>query len=153
SVADIDTPKILSVLHPIWQRVPETARRVRNRIELVLDYATAHGMRAGDNPARWRGFLENLLPEHNGAQKHLGAMAWKDLPALLARLRAQPDIGARALEFGILCAARPGETLGARWDEIDLGAAVWIVPPERMKRGKEHRVPLSARAVEIVRGL
>jgi integrase len=153
-VSDIDTPRVLSVLEPIWTRIPESARRIRNRIELVLDYATAHGMRTGDNPARWRGLLDNLLPEQrtNGTN-HLAAMRWRDLPQFMTRLRAQPDNAARALELGILTAARPGEILGARWSEFDLDAAVWVVPAERTKRNREHRVALSHRALELLKGL
>jgi integrase len=152
-VSDIDTPRVLSVLEPIWTRIPESARRIRNRIELVLDYATAHGMRTGDNPARWRGLLENLLPHQNGTKQHLAAMPWKDLPAFIQKLGAEPDNAARALELTILTAARSGEILGARWPEFDLSGAIWAVPPERTKRNREHRVPLSRCAVELLEGL
>jgi integrase len=154
-VSDIDTPRLLSVLEPIWTQVPETARRVRNRIELILEYATAHGMRTGDNPARWRGLLENLLPDQSKAngRKHLPAMPWRELPAFMRKLRAAPENAARALELGILCASRPGEVLGARWCEIDLEARTWIIPPERMKGHREHRMPLSRRTVELLASL
>jgi integrase len=154
-VSDIDTPRVLSALEPIWVRIPETARRIRNRIELVLDYATAHGMRAGDNPAKWRGLLENLLPDQrksNGVNHH-AAMAWKDVPAFISRLRDIPDNAARALELAILCASRAGEVLNARWCEIDLDAATWTIPAKRMKNHKEHRVPLSRRAAELLANL
>jgi integrase len=154
-VSDIDTPRVLSVLEPIWTRIPESARRIRNRIELVLDYATAHGMRAGDNPAKWKGLLENLLPDQrksNGVSHH-AAMAWKDVPAFVARLRDVPDNAARALEFAILCASRSSEVLKARWSEIDLSTATWTIPAERMKNHKEHQVPLSRRAVELLTNL
>jgi integrase len=155
SVADIDTPRVLSVLEPIWTRIPESARRVRNRVELILDYATAHGLRQGDNPARWRGLLESLLADQrsNHTIKHLAAMPWKELPAFMSKLRQRPDNGARALELAILTAGRTGEVLGACWEEIDLNAALWIVPPERMKRNREHRVPLSRQAVELLNAL
>jgi integrase len=151
-VSDIDTPRVLSVLEAIWTQVPETARRVRNRIELILDYAAAHGMRTGDNPARWRGLLENLLPEQRRANgvNHLQAMPWKEVPAFMQKLRAQPDNAARALELAILCASRPGEVLGARWCEIDLEAQTWAIPAERMKGHREHRVPLPRCAVELL---
>jgi integrase len=152
-VSDIDTPRVLSVLEPIWTRIPESARRIRNRIELVLGYATAHGMRSGDNPARWRGFLENLLPLHQNGKKHLAAMPWRDVPPFMARLQAETDIGARALRLTIFCASRPGEVLGARWPEFDLESAVWTIPAERMKRNREHRVPLSRRTLELLAGL
>jgi integrase len=152
-VSDIDTPRVLSVLEPIWTRIPESARRVRNRIELVLDYATAHGMRTGDNPARWRGLLENLLPHQNGTKQHLAAMPWKGLPAFMQNLRAEPDNAARALELTVLTAARSGEILGARWSEFDLDGATWTVPAERTKRNREHRVPLSRCAVALLEGL
>src|SRR5262245_26044035 len=151
-VSDIDTPRVMSVLEPIWAQIPETARRIRNRIELIVDYATAHGMRTGDNPARWRGLLENLLPEQRRANgvKHLAAMPWQELPAFMRKLRAQLPNAARALELAILCASRPGEVLGAQWAEIDLDAGTWTIPPERMKGHREHRVPLSHCAVELL---
>jgi integrase len=155
AVSDIDTPRVLSVLEPIWTQIPETARRIRNRIELIIDYAMAHGMRTGDNPVRWRGLLENLLPEQRRANgvKHLAAMPWRELPAFMHKLRAQPDNAARALELAILCASRPGEVLGAQWCEIDLEAPTWTIPPERMKGHREHRVPLSPCAVELLANL
>jgi integrase len=154
-VSDIDTPRVLSVLEPIWTQVPETARRIRNRIELVLDYAAAHGMRTGDNPARWRGLLENLLPDQRKAngRKHLAAMPWRELPAFMQKLRGESDNAARALELAILCASRPGEVLGARWAEIDFEAAAWHIPAERMKGHKEHRTPLSRAAIELLANL
>jgi integrase len=154
-VSDIDSHRVMSVLEPIWTQVPETARRIRNRIELIIDYATAHGMRTGDNPARWRGLLENLLPEQRRASsvKHLAAMPWRELPAFMHRLRAEPDNAARALELAILCASRPGEVLGARWSEIEFEAQTWSIPPDRMKGHREHRVPLSHCAVELLANL
>ena len=112
-ISEIDTPRVLSVLEPIWTKVPETARRIRNRVELVLYYATAHGMRTGDNPAKWRGLLENLLPDQRRANgvNHHAAMPWKDVPAFMARLRAVPGSVARALELAIMCASRSSEIL------------------------------------------
>jgi integrase len=154
-VSEIDTPRVLSVLEPVWTRIPETSRRLRNRIELVLDYATAHGLRQGDNPARWKGLLENILPDQrksNGV-KHHAAMAWRDVPAFVTRLRDTPDNAARALELAILCAARASEVLNARWSEIDLDTATWVIPAERMKNHREHRVPLSPCAVELLTNL
>jgi integrase len=150
SVADIDLACVLSVLEPIWTVVPETARRVRNRIELVLDWASARRLRRGDNPARWKGLLESLLPEQRKANsvQHLAAMKYTEVGAFMRDLRAQDGLGARALEFTILCAARPGEAIGARWSEID--GEVWTIPPERMKSHREHRVPLSRRAIELL---
>jgi integrase len=151
----ITTQDALAVLEPIWATIPETARRVRNRIELILDFATAHEWRRGDNPARWKGLLESLLPDQrksNGV-KHLEAMPWRDVPAFMGRIRDVPDNAARALELAILCASRPGEVAGARWDEIDLEAAMWTIPPERMKGHREHRIPLSPRAVAILASL
>jgi integrase len=153
SVADIDLPCVLSVIEPIWTVVPETARRVRNRIELVLDWATARGLRRGENPARWKGLLESLLPEQRKANsvKHLASMKYTEVGAFIQELRAQDGISARALEFTILCAARPGEAIGARWSEID--GDLWTIPSERMKAHREHRVPLSRRAVELLAAL
>jgi integrase len=149
-VADIDLACVLSVVEPIWTGVPETARRVRNRVELVLDWATARGLRQGDNPARWRGLLENLLPDQRKANgvKHLAAMRYTDVPAFMARLRKVEGIAARALEFLILTAARSSEASGARWSEIE--GNMWIVPAARMKGNREHRVPLSPPAVELL---
>jgi integrase len=135
-----------------WDAKPETASRVRGRIEGILDWATVRQYRQGENPARWRGHLESLLPEKGKvrAVKHHAAAAYAELPAFLAALRQQEGIGARALEFAILTAGRTGEVLGARWDEIDQTNRLWIIPGSRMKAGKEHRVPLSDAAMAIV---
>jgi integrase len=152
-VDTITTADVLATLSPIWTTIPETARRARNRIELILDFGTAHEWRRGDNPARWRGLLENLLPQQSGTVNHLAAMPWRELPAFMQKLRAEPDNAARALELTILTAARSGEILGARSSEFDLSGAIWIVPAERTKRNREHRVPLSHRAVEFLEGL
>ena len=151
----INTADVLAVLSPIWTTIPETARRVRNRIELILDFATAHEWRRGDNPAQWRGRMEALLPDQRkvNGKKHFAAMAWKELPAFMMRLRVTPDNSARALELAILCASRPSEVLNARLSEFDLETATWTIPGERMKAGREHRVPLAPCAVKLLTGL
>jgi integrase len=152
-VADVDLACVLSVVEPIWTLVPETARRVRNRVELILDWATARGLRSGDNPARWRGLLENLLSEQRRAQavNHLAAVPYQQIGAFMEKLRTQEGIAARALEFLILTASRSKEALGVRWSEID--GNTWTVPASRMKAHKEHRVPLSCRAVALLASL
>jgi integrase len=151
--SSIDTGLLLKVLEPIWATKPETAGRVRGRIEAVLDWTTARGYRTGENPARWRGHLDKLLPARSKVRKikHHAALPYAELPAFLASLCEQEGTSARALEFTILTAARTNETIGARWPEVDLSGKVWTVPAERMKAGREHRVPLSAAAVAIVR--
>lgn len=147
----VDTAAVLSVLQPIWATIPETATRVRGRIEAVLDYAKAHELRDGENPARWRGHLSLILPKRAKLSRgHHAAMPYAAVPAFSARLRELNSVPARALEFLILTAGRLGEVLGARWDEIDIEAAVWVVPAGRMKAAAEHRVPLSTRAIAIV---
>lgn len=155
SVADVDTSHMVSILEPIWTAKTETASRVRGRIEKVLDWATARKYRAGDNPARWRGHLDNLLarPAKVASVRHHPALPYAALPSLLVRLRDLDGVSPRALEFTILTAARTGETIGARWHEIDLAAKVWTVPGERMKSGREHRVPLSDTAIELLTSL
>jgi integrase len=150
-VDEITTQDMLDVLQPLWQRTPETAERLRGRIENVLDAAKARGHRSGENPARWRGHLDQLLPKRQRLSRgHHKALAYDALPAFMVDLRSRDAVAARALEFLILTAARSGEVLGAHADEIDLEKRVWTIPPERMKAGREHRVPLSPRAVEIV---
>lgn len=151
-VGSVDTDLVMQVLEPVWATKPETAARVRGRIEAILDWARARGLREGENPARWRGHLQNLLPARRKVQrvKHHAALPYPEVPAFMARLREQPGISARALEFAILTAARTSEVLGATWDEIDLSAEVWALPAGRMKSGEAHRVPLSPRAVEIL---
>lgn len=145
---------VLAVLRPIWTRIPETAGRVRGRIELVLDAATAAGHRTGENPARWRGNLKHLLPPPAKLVRgHLAAVPYHEVRDLVARLRALESVSARCLEFAILTAARTREAIGCRWDEIDLSARVWTVPAARMKGKREHRVPLSDRAISILAGL
>lgn len=136
----------------LWIERSETASRLRGRIERILDWAKAKGLREGENPARWRGHMANLLapPGKLRRVQHHPALPHSDIPEFMAQLRARQGIGARALEFTILTAARTGEVIGANFDEVDLTALLWVVPPERMKAGKRHRVPLAARAAEIV---
>jgi integrase len=152
SVQAIDTALVLKVLEPIWTEKPETAGRVRGRIEAVLDWATAREYRQGENPARWRGHLDKLLPARGKVRKveHHAALPCGELPGFLVALREQEGIAARALDFTILTAARTGETMFARWTELDLLDKTWTVPAGRMKAGREHRVPLSARGLAIL---
>ncbi|MBN9051569.1 MAG: tyrosine-type recombinase/integrase [Rhizobiales bacterium] len=153
-VGSIDTPQVLQVLRPIWNDKHETATRVRGRIEAILNFATIGGYRAeGLNPARWQGHLKHMLAKPTGAVKHHEAMPYVELPVFMGELRERPAVAARALEFAILTAARTGEVLGCTWAEIDLDAKLWIVPAERMKAGREHVVPLSPRAVEILEAM
>lgn len=150
-VDQIATADVLEVLKPIWLTKPETAARLRGRIERVLDAAKAKGHRSGQNPALWRGHLDNLLPKRRKLSRgHHAAMPYERVPAFVADLRERDAMAPRALEFTILTAARTGETFGAIWREIDLEAAIWTIPRERMKAGREHRVPLTDRAVEIL---
>ncbi|MCO6409053.1 tyrosine-type recombinase/integrase [Hoeflea alexandrii] len=154
SVADISTDDVLKVLTPIWQTKAETASRLRGRMERVLDYAKARGWRTGENPALWRGHLKNILPARQKLTRgHHAAMPYKDVPAFIEPLPGKDAMAARGLEFLILTAARSGEVLGATWQEMDLENAVWTIPAKRMKSGKEHRVPLSPRALAIVKAL
>lgn len=147
----IETEHVLRALEPIWKNKTETATRVRQRIEAVLDYAKARNLRRGENPARWRGHLDKLLakPAKFHRVRHHAALAYSDLPEFMAELAEQPGCAARALEFTILTAARTGETLGAQWGELDPGD-VWAVPAERMKAKRAHRVPLSEQARGII---
>ena len=144
-VSGIDTGLVLKVLEAIWTKTPEFASRIRGRIEAVLDWARVRGYREGDNPARWRGYLDKTLPQPTKikAVEHHDAVAYADLPVFMGELRGKQGVSARALEFTILTAARTGEIIGARWSEIDPQEKLWTVPAERMKAGKEHRVPLS----------
>ena len=154
SVAEVSTDDVLKILTPIWQTKAETASRLRGRIERVLDYAKVKGWRQGENPALWRGHLKGALPARQKLQRgHHAAMGYKALPAFIERLQGAEAMSARALEFLILTAARSGEVLGAKWPEFDLEEAIWTVPADRMKAGKEHRVPLSDRALAIVKAL
>jgi integrase len=149
----IDTPLILAALEPIWRSTPETASRIRARIEAVLDLAKARGWRTGDNPAA-RSIIEYAMPKSSKATKaHHEALPYADIPAFMRELRAKKGTAARQLEFVVLTACQMGEVLLARWDEIDLEARTWTIPAERMKARKEHRVPLSDRAVAILEGL
>ncbi len=150
-VADVDLDAVLHVLKPVWIATPETGKRLREKIEAVLDAATAKGLRKGDNPARWKGHLEHFLPKRQaGPKKHHAAMPYKDVPAFMRRLREVDTVSALALEFAILTAARSGEVYAATWDEIDFESKVWSLAPARMKAGRGHRVPLSASALAIL---
>lgn len=150
-IDQVGTDDVLAVLAPLWTTKSETASRLRGRIERVLDAAKAKGLRQGENPARWRGHLDHLLPKRRKLTRgHHAAMPYADLPAFVAHLRTRRATAAMALEFLILTAGRSGEVLGARWDEIDRGAAVWHIPGSRMKAGVDHRVPLCGRALEIL---
>jgi integrase len=151
-VAQVDVGAVMRVLEPIWREKPETASRLRGRIEATLDYAAARGWRTGDNPARWRGHIQNLLPARAKLARvaHHPALPWREMGAFMAMLRDQDGAAALALEFVILTAARTSEVLGARWCEMDIHAGVWSVPGERMKAGREHRVPLSPAALNVL---
>jgi integrase len=153
SVAAIDTGHVTRILEPIWTTKAETAARVRGRIEAVLDYAKVHGWRSGENPARWKGHLQNVLPARDRVSRveHHAALPWTEIASFMADLAGQVGVAALALRFAILTAARTGEVIGARWSEIDLTAAVWTVPAERMKAHRQHRVPLSYAAMEVLR--
>lgn len=150
-VSDIGTPEVLAALRPIWREKPETASRVRGRIERILDAAKVEGHREGENPARWRGHLEHTLPKAAKLSRgHHAALPYRDVPAFVAALRSRVADSARALELIILTAARSGEVRGMRASEVDLEAAVWTVPAERMKGGRQHRVPLSRPALALL---
>jgi len=150
-VDKISIHDVLLVLKPIWVRHPETSNRARQRIEVILNAAKAKGYRTGENPAAWRGNLEHLLPKRQKISKgHYAAMAYDAVPEFMARLSAQDYMAALALRFLILTASRTKEVLGARWSEIDMTGRVWVIPKERMKSGREHRVPLSNAAMEIL---
>src|SRR5262245_50822240 len=142
SVADVTTHHVLTALQPIWATIPETARRVRNRVELIMSYAIAHGWHVGNNPAAWQ-ILKNLLRDLNakGEKRHHAAVPYTEVPALMTRLRQEDSVASKALQLTILTAARPGEACGARWVEFE--GDVWTVPAARMKRNRPHRVPLS----------
>jgi integrase len=155
TVNEIGTDDILKVLQPIWTKIPETASRLRGRIENILDAAKARGLRDGmDNPARWRGHLKAILPARQRLTRgHHAAMPYDDVAAFMAALRTKEGLAARALEVCILTATRSGETLQAKWSEFDLEKAIWTIPAIRMKAGYEHRVPLTSRALEILKSL
>jgi integrase len=154
-VAEIDTALVIKALEPIWATKTETATRVRQRIEAVLNWATARAFRSGENPARWRGHLDKLLakPTKLKAVEHRAALPYTEAKPFMAELRQQKGLGALALELQILTACRPGEVAQAQWAEFDLDAATWTIPGSRMKAGKEHRVPLSPPAVALLRKL
>ena len=150
-VSEIQTHHVLSVLEPIWRIKPETASRIRGRIEVVLDAAKVRELRSGENPARWRGHLDKILPARQTLSRgHHPAMDYSDVPRFIASLQSRNAISAFALEFTILTAARSGEVLGATWDEVELEDGIWHIPASRMKAGKPHRVPLTSRALEIL---
>src|ERR1700730_1850634 len=151
-VQALDVGLVMKALEPIWQTKSETASRLRGRIEVVLDWATVRGYRKGDNPARWRGHLDKLLPARGKVRKveHHPALPYNELGDFIAALRSQEGIAARALEFLILTAARTGEVINAPWDEVDLDGKLWVVSATLMKGGREHRVPLSAAAMAVL---
>jgi integrase len=154
-VKDIDTDLVLRVLTPLWATRTATASRLRGRIERVLSWAKGRGLRDGENPARWSGHLDEMLaaPSKVAKVKHHSALPYAELPAFMAELRGRDNLNARALELTILCGTRTSETIGATWAEVDLAARTWTIPAERMKAGKEHKIPLSDRAVAIFAGL
>ncbi len=151
AVAAVDVGLVLKVLEPIWAEKPETASRIRQRIEAVLDWASVRGYRAGENPARWRGYLQKALPARAKPVKHHAALPFAEVSAFMSDLRKAEGLSARALELTILCATRTTETLAAKWSEFDLDAALWTIPAERMKAKRPHRVPLSKQAVKMLR--
>lgn len=155
SVTDINTGHIMKILEPIWASKTDTASRVRGRTENVLDWAKARHYRQGENPARWKGHIENLLPAKSKVHKvkHREAMPYGDVPAFMAELVEKEGISVRALEFTILTAVRTSETIKAKWDEMDFSARIWTIPPDRTKSGREHRVPLSDGALAILEKL
>lgn len=152
AVSAIDTKLVLKAIEPIWMTKTETASRLRGRIEAILAWAAVHEYRSGENPARWRGHIDKLLPEPSRVRriKHHSALPYDEMAEFITHMRAQEGVGGRALEFLILTAARTGEVLHARWDEIDLANRLWKIPGERMKNRKPHRVPLSQPAIAIL---
>ena len=150
-VAEVGTVHVLQILEPIWKDKAETASRLRGRMETILDAAKARGYREGENPARWRGHIAQILPARSRLTRgHHKAMSYETIPAFMAKLREREAMAALALEFVILTATRTSEVLGATWAEVDLDKAIWTVPASRMKAGKEHRIPLSPRAIDIL---
>jgi integrase len=154
-VDEIDVAVVLNVLRPIWTKTPETASRLRGRIEAILDAAKGRGWRNGENPARWKGMLKGMLPARAKVARvqHQPSLPWGQLPAFLSQLRTEKGTASRALEFAILTASRTGEVRGMRWHEVDLAGGVWVVPADRMKAGRLHRVPLSPEAVVVLAGM
>jgi integrase len=151
-IADVDTGMITKILEPIWSKKTETANRVRGRVERILSRAASRGHRSGENPARWRGHLENILPARGRVApvRHHAALPYAEIGDFCQALRRQAGVAARALEFTILNATRTTETIGLEWVEIDLTTRIWIIPAHRMKTKREHRIPLSARSIEIL---
>jgi integrase len=149
NVSEIDTPMVVKFLTPVWRRTPETGSRIRGRIEKVLDWAKVHQFRDGENPAAWKGHLEHVFATAKGGSH--AAMPFAEVPAFMVRLRERDSVSARALELLILTAARSGEVRDMTWSEVDLDKALWTIPADRMKAGKEHIVPLSDRAAEIIK--
>lgn len=150
-VKDIETDDVLKVLKPVWTTKEETARRLRSRVERILDYSTAHGWREGENPARWKGHLKDLLPKRDVSKKsNFAAMPYEKIPEFLKALGDQEGVARLALEFTIHTAARTNETLGATWDEIDFENKVWNIPAERMKGKQAHIVPLTSKSLDIL---
>ncbi len=154
-VADVDTAMVLKVLTPIWSEKTETANRVRRRIESILDAAKVQGLREGENPAAWKGNLAKVFPNQSeiAAAEHHEAMDWREVPSFLTELRRRPEVAARCLEFAVLTATRTNEVLTAEWGDLDLDQRLWVIPSAKTKTAKEHRVPLSDRAVEIVEAM
>lgn len=152
-VAAVDTALVVKVLQPIWSEKTETATRLRGRIESILDWATVSKFRVGENPARWRGHLDNLLADPGKMNRvvHHAALPWQEIGTFMSDLKKREGIAARAVELAILTAARSGEVRGAVWSEFDLEDAMWVIPAERMKAGREHRVPLSTAALSVLR--
>jgi integrase len=152
-VGDVETSHVLAAIEPIWLAKPETASRLRGRLERTLDFAKTRGWRAGENPAAWKGHLALTLPARSKVRRveHHAALPWREIGNFVLALKGQQGVGARALRFAILTAARSGEVRGARWSEIDISASTWILPAERMKGGREHRIPLSEPALDVVR--
>ncbi len=152
AVAAVDLPLVMQAIEPIWTAKPVTANNVRNRVEMVLDWAKVRGYRQGENPARWKGHLDTLLPHRKKVAPvvHRAALPYREVGQFMADLKRITDTSARVLEFQILTAARSGEVTGARWDEIDITARLWTIPGARMKAGKDHRVPLSPAALAVL---
>ena len=151
-IAEVTTEHVKAILEPIWTTRPETASRVRGRIEAILDYSKVLGWRSGENPARWRGHMDHMFPARGKVRRvqHHAALPWPEISAFMKRLMTQEGVSALALRFTILTAARTGESLGATWGEIDAAGALWTIPAERMKAGREHRVPLSDGALAVL---
>ena len=153
-VAEVSTDDVVRILRPLWSEKQETASRLRGRIEAVLDYAKALGLREGENPARWKGHLDHILPKREKLQRgHHAAMPYADVPGFTEKVRETLGLPARALELCILTATRSGEVLNAKWDEVDLEQKLWTIPAERMKAGKKHEIPLSPQAISVFEAL